>query len=168
MIPVNCHAGLNVIDEDEDLGVDDSDFDMGPEEPHPNVQASAPPLLNDGLIVEQGGAMVAKAGPSSLVVLGRGSRVPRTLSASTVGELVKQATPFGYTVVLIPPDLDVTGVRLSLDGGAGICRGSFCSGSGSSPMTDERVPISGSNDSVSYIFEAPARVPVVIHKITGR
>lgn len=151
-------------------GLDDylelDDFDVP--SPPPPPKAKSAPSLNEGLWISQGGAGVAKASAGSLVTLGSRPILPKYLSPDVIGEAARQAAMKGGIIVIIPPNLDVTSIRLAIDGGASICRGSFCSGTGSAPMNDEGIPISAANSSASFIFPAPARIPVVIHPVASR
>ena len=157
-----CQMNMNSLDDYLEL----DDFDIPA--PPPPPKAKAPPSLNEGLWISQGGAAVAKASSGSLVTVGSRPTLPKFLSPDVIGEAAKQAAGKGGIIVIIPPNLDVTGIRLSIDGGASICRGSFCSGTGSAPMTDEGIPISAANSSASFIFPAPARIPVVVHPVASR
>jgi hypothetical protein len=162
MSPALCQVNLQSIDDDFEW--DDFDVPSLPAAP----KAKSPPPLNEGLVVYQGGAPVSKASPGSLVTLGTKPYLPLYLSPDVIGEASKQAVMKGGIIVIIPPSLDVTSVKLVLDGGSSICRGSFCPGTGSGPMSDESVPISAANHSSSFIFHAPARVPINVHNVASR
>ena len=129
--------------------------------------ARAPPPLSDGLTIIQGGAAVAKAASGSLVTVGSLPRSSVFVAPQSVAAAARQTAQSGGIVVLIPRNLDSTDVRLVLDGGAGVCRGSFCTGSGSAPVT-EGVPISAANSSASFIYPAPARISIAVQSVGSK
>lgn len=166
---VLCHEQHFLNNLLDDIEPDELDLQPGERAMHmsmPKSSSSSPPSLFDGLWVNQGGMPVARAHPGSLVTIGMPVNLfPNTMSPEEAGQAVRTAASKGAIIVMIPAKLDSTGIKVTIDGGAGICRGSFCPGTGSAPITDEGAPISSSNSTANYYFPAPNRVPVAVHSV---
>ena len=142
---------------------------LGPASTQASRQGIAPPPLLDGLAIVQGGATVAVAPPGSLVIVdGRtGAAGQRKVDPETLAATVADVASVGGIIVIIPPDAPVISARLLLDASPSICRGSFCPGSGSGPVVEERTIslLTASNSSASHVYPADARLPIAVHPI---
>lgn len=135
--------------------------------PPPPPPPISPPSLSDGLCVTQGGVPVATVPYQSLVELGKpfvGQAAMIQPTADQVAKKAKDAFIKGGIIVIIPTDLMTTAVRLAIDGGAGVCRGSSCSGTGSTMMIESsgRLPLTGNNNTASVVYPARGLIPVSV------